>query len=104
MYQLKEKYVLDFRNVQYYLEFHHVLKKELDLPDYYGCNFDALWDCFREMVGVPLNFEVIGIENLERRFGDTGEKLLETLEELKDYVKDEFPDSVTVKVIPESEL
>ena len=27
MYRYKEKYVLDFRDVEYYLEFHAVIKK-----------------------------------------------------------------------------
>ena len=103
MYQYKEKYVLDFREVKYYLEFHAVIKKELDFPDYYGCNFDALWDCLTGMVGRPINIEIIGLENIERRFGDTAERLIDILEELKDYAKDEFPNSVTVNVIKESE-
>ena len=103
MYQYKEKYVLDFREVKYYLEFHAVIKKELDFPDYYGCNFDALWDCLTGMVGRPINIEIIGLENIERRFGDTAERLIDILKELKDYVKDEFPNSVTVNVIKESE-
>ena len=103
MYQYKEKYVLDFREVKYYLEFHAVIKKELDFPDYYGCNFDALWDCLTDMAGDPLNIEIIGLENIERRFGDTAERLIDILEELKDYAKDEFPNSVTVNVIKESE-
>ncbi len=77
-------------------------KKELDFPDHYGCNFDALWDCLTDMVGDTLNIEIIGLENIERRFGDAAEKLIGILEELKDYVKDEFPNSVTIKVINES--
>lgn len=103
MYQYKEKYILDFSDVKYYLEFHAIIKKELDLPDYYGCNFDALWDCLTDMVGRPINIEITGLENIERRFGDTAERLIDILEELKDYVKDEFPNSVTVKIIDESE-
>ena len=31
--------------------FHDYLKKELNLPDYYGNNFDALYDCLTEMSG-----------------------------------------------------
>ena len=103
MYRFKEKYILDFRDVKYYLEFHAIIKKELDFPDYYGCNFDALWDCLTDMVGRPINIEITGLENIERRFGDTAERLIDILEELKDYVKDEFPNSVTVKIIDESE-
>ncbi|MCQ4635227.1 barstar family protein [Anaerovorax odorimutans] len=30
-------------------EFHQYLKKALDLPDYYGCNLDALYDCLTDI-------------------------------------------------------
>ncbi len=30
-------------------EFHHYIRKELDFPDYYGCNFDALHDCLTDL-------------------------------------------------------
>ena len=98
MYRYKEKYVLDFRNVEYYLEFHAVIKKELDLPDYYGCNFDALWDCLTDMVGDPINIEIIGLDNIERRFGDTAEKLLNLLDELKGYCNGIYADTISVNV------
>ncbi len=29
-------------------ELHLALKRMLDLPDYYGCNADALYDCLSE--------------------------------------------------------
>ena len=103
MYQEKEKYVLDFRNVRYYYEIHRVIKDAFDLPDCYGCNFDALWDCLTDMIAEPINVEIIGLENIERRFGDTAEKLLELFEELEGYAKDIFPDHVSVTVIPEEE-
>ena len=38
------KYKVDFSEVKYYAEIHEVLKRDLDFPDYYGCNWDAFWD------------------------------------------------------------
>ena len=99
MYRYKEKYVLDFRNVEYYLEFHAVIKKELDFPDYYGCNFDALWDCLTDMLGDPINVEIIGLENIARKFGDTAEKLLSTFELLKNFADGKYAHTITVTVI-----
>jgi len=32
---------------------HWELKKKLDLPDYYGENLDALWDCLTGWIDVP---------------------------------------------------
>ena len=50
MYEFKELYTLDFSNVSHFLEIHAILRKELDFPDYYGCNLDALWDI---LTGLP---------------------------------------------------
>ncbi len=36
---------LNFENCKYISEIHKVLKTGFDLPDYYGENWDALWDC-----------------------------------------------------------
>lgn len=38
------KYKVDFSEVQHYIEIHEILKRDLDFPDYYGGNLDALWD------------------------------------------------------------
>ncbi len=35
-------------------ELHAVLKRRLELPDYYGENLDALWDCLTGYVDLPL--------------------------------------------------
>ena len=40
-----KKIILNFENCQYISEIHKTLKTEFDLPDYYGENWDALWDC-----------------------------------------------------------
>ena len=40
-----KKIVLNFENSQYISEVHKTLKTGFDLPDYYGENWDALWDC-----------------------------------------------------------
>ncbi len=42
----KYYYTVDFSKVKIYSEVHEVLMRDLDFPDYYGCNLDALYDCF----------------------------------------------------------
>ena len=43
---------LDARRMEERGEAHAYLRERLDLPDYYGRNLDALYDCLTEMSGV----------------------------------------------------
>lgn len=36
---------LDFCGIKSYWELHELFKNVFQLPDYYGHNMDALWDC-----------------------------------------------------------
>lgn len=44
----------DFCNKQ---ELHHYLAKELNFPDYYGNNLDALYDCLTE-ISTDVHFKI----------------------------------------------
>ena len=37
--------ILDFTNCKYCGTVHKILKEKFGLPEYYGENWDALWDC-----------------------------------------------------------
>ena len=39
--------ILDFTDCRHLGEIHLILKTKFGLPDYYGENWDALWDCLR---------------------------------------------------------
>ena len=51
-------------------ELHQALKMLLDLPEHYGCNADALYDCLSERVGKPVNLVL-----LSQGEGETAEAL-----------------------------
>lgn len=51
--------VLDFSNCKYIGEIHELIKNELELPDFYGCNLDALWDAITGLMYVPANIKII---------------------------------------------
>ena len=51
-------------------EMHLALKMLLDLPEYYGCNADALYDCLSERVDKPVNLVL-----LSQGEGETAEAL-----------------------------
>ena len=99
MYQYKEKYTIDFTNVNYYLEMHSLIRQALDFPEYYGGSLDALWDCLRDMVGDPIHIEIIGLEVIERKFGDYAGKLIETFRELKHYRNDKYSHEIKIEIV-----
>ena len=59
MNQEKYHYTVDFANVKYYLEFHEVIRDSLDFPAYYGCNWDAFWDCITDIANLPVHIQII---------------------------------------------
>ena len=100
MYQYKEKYTIDFTKVNHYLEMHFVISQALNYPDYYGCNWDAFWDCLTDMYGDPIHIEIIGLDVIERKFGaDTTQKMLEILKRFKHFNNDLFSDSIKIELV-----
>ena len=51
--------ILDFSKCKYLGEIHEILKKELELPEWYGSNLDALWDSITGIMYVPANIKII---------------------------------------------
>ena len=101
MYEYKEKYTLDFSKIKHWDEFHSIIKKELDLPQNYGENWDALWDCLTDMVDVeePLYIEILGAEVIEQKCLETLDKLLKILKRLKHWNSDKYCDYVKVEIV-----
>ena len=95
------EYVVDFSQVNYYLEMHAVIEKSLDFPDYYGCNWSAFWDCLTDMYGDPIYIKIIGLEVIERKFGDAAEKMIGILKEFKHFNNDLFSDIIKIDIIRE---
>ena len=99
MYAYKELYTLDFRNVEHFLEVHYIIKTELDFPDYYGCNWDAFWDCMKEKAGESLIIKIKGLELLEKKFPGESKIMLELFTEFKHYQDAEKQNLVRVELV-----
>ena len=95
----KEKYTLDFTNVNHYLEMHFTIRQALDFPDYYGCNWDAFWDCLTNMVGRPIHIKIIGFDIIERKFENAAKIMMETLKEFKHYENDEYVNDIQIEIV-----
>ena len=95
----KKKYTIDFTKVNYYLEMHGVIRHALEFPDYYGCNWSAFWDCLTNMIGRPIHIKILSFDVIERKFGDTAKKMMETLKDFKHCEDDEYIDSIQIEFI-----
>lgn len=59
---------------------HRYLKRQLDLPDYYGANLDALWDLLSTK-SEPVEISLKHLAVLRHNLGDYGDKLIKVFED-----------------------
>ena len=59
---------------------HAELRSVLELPDYYGRNLDALYDCLTDIFE-PTTLLIVDSEQLNTALGDYSAKLLATLKD-----------------------
>ncbi|CZQ89018.1 barstar family protein [Trichococcus collinsii] len=72
---------LDGRKMTDRKAMHAYLKRELDLPEYYGNNLDALWDCLT----TDFSGKMIILQNpqmVQNQLGDYGDSLVSLLKEV----------------------
>lgn len=50
---------LDFSSCKYLGEIHEIIRTELELPEWYGANLDALWDSVTGLMYVPAKIKII---------------------------------------------
>ncbi len=55
------KHIFDFEQIKTYDDFYRLAMLELDLPDYFGNNLDALWDSVTGYIELPVDIEFINL-------------------------------------------
>ena len=75
---------IEFSNTD---ELHAVLKDKLELPEYYGANLDALWDCLSTWIELPMIIEWVGYDDSKQKLGEYAEKLLKTFQEAEKEIE-----------------
>lgn len=77
----KVKMELDFKDIKSKKMLHEYLKVQLDLPDYYGNNLDALHDCLEDC-GNELFVRIYHFEDLKKELGEYAEILLQVFKDI----------------------
>ena len=100
MYEYKKIYIIDFKDVTHYFAFHDIIKKALDLPDYYGANMDALWDCLTEMIytSKPIHIQIKNLSSLPSDADALVECFLKLLQDFKHYENDQFIKKIKIEI------
>jgi len=80
--------ILDGTAIHTQEQLHDALKQTLGLPDYYGRNLDALWDCLTGCVEMPLTFVWQGYEVTRCRVGAYADRVLALLRKAEEEVPD----------------
>ena len=80
---MKKKIILDFEGVRSLWELHEYLKEAFHLPDYYGRNMDALWDCLYCAFAVPTTIVLKNIDRLPAEMKEAGDILRALFGELE---------------------
>lgn len=79
--------MIDSKEMINEIKAHQILKEKLDLPDYYGENLDALWDCLTGWVSLPLTMVWNDFEDSKKQLGSFADELLQLFKEAKDEIE-----------------
>ena len=94
------RYKVDFREVKHYIEIHEVLKRDLDFPDYYGGNLDALWDCLTDQLLSGITYiEFYNVENISDKFQKTWREIIQIFKRTKHAYNDKFSDRFFITIV-----
>lgn len=74
---------LDFDGIKSLWTLHEYFKEVFNLPDYYGHNMDALWDCLDCSFEHPTTIVLKNIERLPSEMNETVEIMLELFDDLQ---------------------
>lgn len=96
------RYKVDFSNVKHFIDIHEILKRDLDFPDYYGGNLDALWDCLTDQLLSGITYiEFYNTKQLSIKFSDEWKRIIEIFRETKHAYKNKYSNRFFVTIVHE---
>ncbi len=91
-------YKIDFSSIKSYDEIHTIIAKGLMLPDFYGANLDALFDCLTDMLSQKSIIEIYGLENLAE-WNNYDKKLIDVFLSAKHALGSNYSNNLSVFLI-----
>ena len=58
---MKKPIIFNFSKIYTYHKFYTLCKQKLQLPEYFGNNLDALWDCITGDIELPVSIRFTGV-------------------------------------------
>ena len=92
-------YTVDFSEVENYMDIHEVLKRDLEFPDYYGGNLDALNDCLTDMLSEISFIQMKGFEDLDKRFDGSFSEILQIFKRTRHLYNDKYFNTFHVTLV-----
>jgi len=77
----------DFNRIGSMDDFYAIAHRELSLPEHFGRNLDALWDCITGDISLPLSVQFV---NLSMSQLETFDKLIGLFEEATEQLGNDF--------------
>ena len=96
---------LDFDGIKSLWTLHEYFKEVFNLPDYYGHNMDALWDCLDCSFEVPTTIVLRNIAKIPSEMSEAVEIMLELFDDLQrenEEVTIQIESSVLATTLPTS--
>ncbi|WP_145318661.1 barstar family protein [Paenibacillus xylanexedens] len=75
--------ILDGQEFASSAELHQQLKDKLHLPDFYGGNLDALWDCLTGTIEFPLELKWTNYRISQERLGNEADRVRDLMLEVQ---------------------
>lgn len=79
--------IFDFGRIGSMGDFYLIAKRQLNLPEHFGNNLDALWDCITGDVALPVSVKFI---NMSMTQLETFDKLIQLFEDAADESGEDF--------------
>ncbi|MBN7742171.1 barstar family protein [Bacillus velezensis] len=82
--------IIDGKDVTSTETLHRILKDQLEFPDFYGENLNALWDCLTGWIELPLTLVWKNFDISQKELGSDADNVLRILKKAQAELDGEF--------------